>query len=283
MLKQDLHPTDQELVRAADGELSRYRAGQIRDHLAACWACRSRCAALEGTIVDLTRAWRESPDLPPIGGPIARLSTELNAIDSSSRRSFLDRLLPFPIAMQAGLFALTLTIAAFLFLAPRRAPSRPVSSEIPDRMLTPGYARDISLNEACSIPHERVMAEVTPALRQKVLAEYGITSAPPEDYEIDYLIAPGLGGTDAIQNLWPEPYQASEWNAHVKDALEEQLHAMVCAHDIDLRTAQRAISSDWIAAYKLYFHTDRPLPNQAEDDDSAPRRPPQLAAVVPGL
>jgi hypothetical protein len=34
---------------------------------------------------------------------------------------------------------------------------------------------------------------------------------------------------------------------------------MVCGGQLDLSTAQRDISTDWIAAYKKYFHTDRPL------------------------
>jgi hypothetical protein len=46
----------------------------------------------------------------------------------------------------------------------------------------------------------------------------------------------------------------------VKDALEDRLHSMVCEGKLDLRTAQRDIATDWIAAYKKYFHTDRPLP-----------------------
>jgi hypothetical protein len=49
------------------------------------------------------------------------------------------------------------------------------------------------------------------------------------------------------------------WNAHIKDALEEHLRAMVCAGDLDLETAQRDLAQDWIAAYKKYFHTDRPV------------------------
>jgi hypothetical protein len=48
------------------------------------------------------------------------------------------------------------------------------------------------------------------------------------DYEIDYLIATGLGGVDDVRNLWPEPYKSSTWNARVKDDLEERLGEMVC-------------------------------------------------------
>jgi hypothetical protein len=33
----------------------------------------------------------------------------------------------------------------------------------------------------------------------------------------------------------------------------------VCGGKLDLASAQNEISADWIAAYKKYFHTDRPL------------------------
>jgi hypothetical protein len=34
---------------------------------------------------------------------------------------------------------------------------------------------------------------------------------------------------------------------------------MVCAGTVELSTAQKDIAGDWIAAYKKYFHTDKPL------------------------
>jgi hypothetical protein len=55
-------------------------------------------------------------------------------------------------------------------------------------------------------------------------------------------------------------------NAHVKDTLKERLHQLVCSGRLDLSTAQRDIATDWIAAFKKYFHTERPLaalPNSA--------------------
>jgi len=104
-----------------------------------------------------------------------------------------------------------------------------------------------------------VIRDVSQSMRQEVFQEYGIVKPHSDDYEIDYLIAPGLGGVEDIHNLWPEPYSSSTWNAHVKDALEEHLHQMVCAGQLNLSTAQRDIATDWIAAYKKYFHTDKPL------------------------
>jgi hypothetical protein len=62
-----------------------------------------------------------------------------------------------------------------------------------------------------------------------------------------------------ILRLWPEPYQDTVCNAHVKDQLEDRLHRMVCRGHVDLATAQRDISTDWIAAYRKYFHADSPV------------------------
>lgn len=73
-------------------------------------------------------------------------------------------------------------------------------------------------------------------------------------------ITPELGGADDIRNVWPEPYSGSEWTAHVKDALEEHLHQMVCEKQLELHTAQQEIARDWVSAYKKYFHADHPLP-----------------------
>jgi hypothetical protein len=49
------------------------------------------------------------------------------------------------------------------------------------------------------------------------------------------------------------------WNVHFKDDLEERLHQLVCGGKLNLSTAQRDIATDWIAAYKNYFNTDKPL------------------------
>ncbi len=127
---------------------------------------------------------------------------------------------------------------------------------VPDRNLTPGTTRVVSFEEVCSMAHEEVIKDVSAELRHRVFAEYGIANARADDYEVDYLIAPGLGGADDIHNLWPQPYRVPTWNAHAKDALEERLHQLVCARRLDLPTAQHEIATDWIAAYKKYVSAE---------------------------
>ena len=91
---------------------------------------------------------------------------------------------------------------------------------------------------------------------------YGLPTSAEKDYELDYLISPALGGVDNIQNLWPQPY-SSTWNARVKDQLEDHLHDLVCQGKVQLATAQNDMASDWIAAYKRYFNTDKPELNRS--------------------
>jgi hypothetical protein len=40
----------------------------------------------------------------------------------------------------------------------------------------------------------------------------------------------------------------------VKDALERKLDKLVCAGQMDLKTAQSEIASNWIEAYQRYVH-----------------------------
>jgi hypothetical protein len=275
MSHEDLHLSDQELLLAADGELPSRRAAQVHVHLAACWDCRARMAEIEGTIADFARAHRQTldPQLPPIAGPRALLRAQLAELASKPQVSPGRSLFQFNSPMRAAAFVGALLIAAVVgdlvwqHSTVRGADSASFASERgaePDRSLTPGATRTVAISDVCSMAREEVVGEVSTPLRQEVFQEYGIANAHPADYEIDYLIAPGLGGTEDIHNLWPEPYTSSTWNAHVKDALEERLHEMVCAGKLDLSTAQQDIARDWIAAYKKYFHTDRPLSVRSE-------------------
>ena len=255
----------------ADGELSTRRAAQVHAHLAACWSCRARMAELEATISAFARAYRRTfdPRVPPVAGPRALLSARLAELNSR-RQGDPWRLLNLisPLRDALVLAMAVMLAAAGTFLIRSSAPPRKANlaasafdrGVLPDRSLTPGVTRAlITVNGICAMAHEEVVVEVSASLRREVLRRYGILDTRVSDYEIDYLIAPGLGGTDAIGNLWPEPYTSRIWNARVKDDLEERLHEMVCDGKLNLSEAQRDIATDWIAAYKKYFHTDRPL------------------------
>ncbi|MBL8214978.1 MAG: HNH endonuclease [Bryobacterales bacterium] len=101
-------------------------------------------------------------------------------------------------------------------------------------------------------------------LAQRVFQQYRIANPKPGAYEVDYLISPALGGTTAIENLWPVPYADGVWTSRVKDALEDHLRTLVCEGKMDVATAQREIATDWIAAYRKHFRTRLPVAAHAQ-------------------
>jgi hypothetical protein len=107
--------------------------------------------------------------------------------------------------------------------------------------------------------------DVPAEMKRQVYREYGIISHGPGDYEIDHLIPLELGGSNSIKNLWPESHRTSPWNAQVKDRLEDKLHELVCSGQLDLKTAQQAIASNWIEAYKKYVSPNPPIPGPTSD------------------
>lgn len=123
----------------------------------------------------------------------------------------------------------------------------------PDATLTPGATLPVSALEICVPGYANTQRHTSSGLKEKVYAEYGITSRKPGEFEIDHLISLELGGADAQANLWPQDYLTMPWNAHVKDKLEDRLHALVCAGTVPLREAQEALRSDWIAAFQKYI------------------------------
>ncbi len=73
----------------------------------------------------------------------------------------------------------------------------------------------------------------------------------PYQHEVDHLISLELGGSNAIRNLWPEPY-AGRWGARTKDVLENRMHDLVPAGQLSLAVAQHQEATDWVGAYRRY-------------------------------
>jgi hypothetical protein len=262
MTIEDPHPSDQELLLAADGEVSSRLAQSIRGHLAGCWACRARMSELETTIRDFIELHRSGldPHLPSASGPRALLKAQLAELAAGERREPPLPLFPLSFARTAAvcLGTVVLATAAIVFLTHSSRYDR-TSGAIPEANLTPGATRTATRADVCRSDAEQGARVIPASVRQKVFETYGLPHARPDAYEVDYLITPELGGSGDIRNLWPEPYASTVWNAHVKDALEDRLHEMVCDGTLDLQTAQHDIASNWITAYKKYFHADKPI------------------------
>ena len=272
MKNETFHPSDEQLLLFADGELPAHRADQIRAHLQACWDCRGRMAQLESTIAEFMQVHRQAldPQVPPIDGPRLQLKARLAELARNAQQSERSSLLSaLPLRRLAYVCALTVfVVLGARMLQHRVAENRITPTEnadmLPNPRFTPGATTAAAVGSICSMGDDEVVAPVSGGLRQKVFEEYGIAGAPATNYEVDYLITPGLGGADDIRNLWPEPRYDAVWNSFVKDQLEQYLHHAVCGGNLSLPVAQHEIATNWIAAYKKYFHTDYPLPAHLE-------------------
>lgn len=255
------HCSDERLLFYADGELPLWQRWRVGRHVSQCERCRDRMAALRSM---LTGVQRQIATLDPeayvrtdSAGPRALLKARIAELDRQPKHIAPHRALARVLAYASILAVLG---SAAMGLYRHRAPNATAYAKpLPDPVYTPGSTRAVALEQICSASADAV-ADVPADLRQKVFREYGIKGAPAAEFEVDYLITPGLGGSEDVRNLWPEPHGNTEWNSYVKDQLEDRLHSMVCRHQIRLDEAQHAIASNWIAAYKKYFHTERPLP-----------------------
>jgi hypothetical protein len=229
----------------------------VEAHLSGCWPCRARKQELENAILDFCRFHRDrlDPLAADAAGPRALLKARL--AEAASLQATVPAKTPAP---PLHILRYGFSLAAILAIAvlSLRHGSPPSGVSLPEPSLTPGAIATVNREQVCDSaqPKNRVVPR---SLARRVFDEYGIRSSEPRGYEVDYLITPALGGADDIRNLWPQSYSATTWNAQVKDALEDHLRDLVCSGRLDLATAQRDISSDWIAAYRKYFHTDRPI------------------------
>ena len=261
----DRHIQDEELLGLADGELKPARAAEIEDHLAACWVCRSRRAEIEGAIADFVRLSNQSlaPRIPPSDGPRSLLKARLaEAVQAQPALGWFHQLRVGLSGHRLVYASATLAILSLigLWLQNSRPGQNHLTEETaalePKPELTPGAIRAVSLADTCGGPSDKNRA-VPLSVQREVFGRYGIATARPQDYEVDYLITPELGGADDIRNLWPQPYGVKNWSAFAKDQLEDRLHEMVCAGKLDLPAAQHEIATDWIGAYKKYVGNDK--------------------------
>jgi anti-sigma factor RsiW len=265
--EENLHIKDKRLVLYAGGELSARSSARVQRHLDGCPQCRARVEKLESSLDRFNQVHREiwNAALPAPEAARASLKARLAKLAAEKEAGHS---LPVGSALlgrgrTAVLACAAVAMCFFVAVGWHELNGRPYASlsvghwEEPDLRLTPGATVPVSENEVCSTTKEAPAIPVS--LKQEVYDRYGVLRPKPDEYEVDYLITPELGGATDIRNLWPEPYEGAVWNAHVKDQLEDRLHRMVCRGDVDLATAQRDLSTDWIAAYRKYFHANRPV------------------------
>lgn len=154
--------------------------------------------------------------------------------------------------------------ALFLFLLSARCLA--ADSILPDPRWTPGHtltniAVEIITQNGYANKLNGGVRHVPESEKRLVFVRYfGAVPAKPGAYEIDHLCPLILGGSNDIDNLWPQAY-AGQWGAHTKDRLEVRmmslLHKDLIANGHDHATAllaqfQCEITGNWTNAYVKY-------------------------------
>ncbi len=244
------HISEAELLQWLDGELTVGRAALVDEHVRNCYPCLARHCELQDGLAHIQAALLDG-QVPPIDSPAAKFAARMRTMPPVTQS-------PRSRALPAVALAAAIALAGFWWIANNA--ERPLK---PNARLTPGKTLALSREQVCAVPAADDQRIVPAAMAGQVFTSYGIRPTP-RSYEVDYLIAPALGGATDVRNLWPQPYAGGVWNARVKDALENQLRRLVCEGAVDLPTAQREIATDWIATYRKYFQTDRPLAAHAQ-------------------
>lgn len=130
--------------------------------------------------------------------------------------------------------------------------------QLPDPACTPGAVNPTVTAQVLRDPTFRtgtVRDQLTTAHQKEIVyVWYGIAKpagnkGPDQVCEIDHLVSIGLGGSDALENLWPQcgpanvPVGQREFkvkDAHAELSLMRQIKA-----GADLGEIQRRIASDW--------------------------------------
>jgi hypothetical protein len=123
----------------------------------------------------------------------------------------------------------------------------------PDPALTPGATDPDATKESLCGQDFKEVNFAPNNLRSEVFARYGVDQRHyPCPCELDHFIPLELGGSETLENLWPQPYHAEDYNARMKDYVERRLHKEVCEDDITLQRAQEIIRTDWVKCYTTY-------------------------------
>jgi len=122
------HIREGELLRAADGELSKDRTAQINEHLAACWICRTRLRDLEGAIGQFVHAHIGGFEsrIPKIDGPRSLLRARIAEMEGAEKPSWWEAVrLPlqrWSIPLYSAITVIIIGVVSIPFIVHKAAP-----------------------------------------------------------------------------------------------------------------------------------------------------------------
>jgi Excalibur calcium-binding domain len=155
---------------------------------------------------------------------------------------------------------------------------------LPDRSCTPGAINpavtQATIDETICVSGwtatVRPPENVTELEKRASIAAYG-DAGSMGDFEYDHLVSLELGGAiNDPRNLWPEPGASP----NPKDAVENELHRMVCDGELRLARAQQIIATNWVTWARSHgsgaapaHRPSAPQPRSSPAPSSGPTKP----------
>jgi hypothetical protein len=118
----------------------------------------------------------------------------------------------------------------------------------PNDQLTPGDIQTNDLNVICYEYYSKLLVMLPDDVTKQVYARYNITNPGYHEFEIDHWVPLALGGSNNIENLWPQPVTSPGYKE--KDYVHLYLRDQVCNHGMNLEDARKAIIGDWYSLYQ---------------------------------
>ncbi len=122
---------------------------------------------------------------------------------------------------------------------------------VPKKALTPGAVTTTNTTQVCNrTPAQNAADDPDRARIAEVYSEYRIGPTQQSRYLLDLLVPISLGGAMTLSNIWPATVEGTGFVQ--KAQLNHILKDDVCHRFLTLRQAQRALETNWYAAWLKY-------------------------------
>jgi hypothetical protein len=121
----------------------------------------------------------------------------------------------------------------------------------PKKALSPGDVTTTSTNTVCNLAPAATSHPIPPSLQQASLDAYGYANPSVQNkYIVTFVVPLSLGGAMTQANVWPASVRGTGFFELIQ--LDHILKQQVCRRFLTLKQAQRALESNWYAAWLKY-------------------------------
>lgn len=136
----------------------------------------------------------------------------------------------------------------FEIAAPTKFESCIITNNNPDYACTPGGVfADVLRGDLCKRGYASSVKAISAKTKDAVFSAYTIAEFDRKQYTLDRFAPINLGGTNDVQNIWPQPTK----DVSSKNKVESFLFEEMCSGRITVSESQELASTNWQKVYAL--------------------------------